>query len=1331
MTSMEKILPVTPAQAGMWISEKVGAPGVVFNLAEFMEIHGPVNQTHFVKALTQLTQELEATRIRIREIDGQPHQVVLAAYPEDFRVMDFSSATDPLAAARQWMMADIEAPLDLATGLLWTSALVKLAEDHWLWYHRVHHIAFDGFTGGMATRRLSELYNALEENRAPLPCDFGSLEDLLEIETGYRNSPHFERDRAYWMEQLQNVPQPVTLARKRVAPAGGMLRHSTYLSCEKSAEIINAAKVLGASVPQTLIAMVAAYYARATDVEDLAIVTMVTARVSAAARRIPCMMANAVPLRFKLSRETSLQDLVKQVSQQMMRALRYQRYRYEDMRRDIGMVRQDEQIAFIGVNIEPFDYDLHFGGHPTTMHNLSNGTMNDITIFAYDRGDGSEIRVDFDANPALYSQEELKAHEARFTRMMDSLLLSPEMPLSAFSLLSEGERQQVLEDWNATTKPLPQENWPDLFRQQAASKAERVAVRFGEHSLTYAQLDAASDGLAARLQAEGVKPGQLVAVAVPRSEMMVVALLGVLKAGAAYLPLDPADPPARIGIILEDARPGAVITTTEGSARLSLGGINTLLIDRISGELAATAGQLKRPVIADDDTAYVIFTSGSTGRPKGVQIPHRALTNFLLSMQDLLKLTEKDRLLAVTTIAFDIAALELYLPLLTGAQTVIATRDTVRDPAALARLLKHSGATVMQATPSLWRALLEEHLSELRGLRSLVGGEALPADLAHRMAKLGHPVLNVYGPTETTVWSTAMALTGSDLDTTPIGKPIWNTRLYVLDRNGQPVPPGVAGELYIGGTGVAKGYLDKPELTAERFLPDPFAGDGARMYRTGDMATWRADGVMEYLGRNDHQIKIRGFRVEPGEIEAALIDQAEIRQAVVVLRDDPGQGKRLVAYVVPSAGTLPDAAELSARLAQSLPAHMIPAAYVEMETIPLNVNGKIDRNALPAPQWKAEEGFVAPQTAAQETIAAIWRDILGIKDVGIHDSFFNLGGDSLAAARMIAAIRARMKSEIPIAAVFDTPTIATMARLIEAPAARANFLDPVLPIRERGHGAPLFCVHPVLGMGWGFYSLAGHVSDDTPIYAFQSEGLRDLSALPQSVEEMAGRYVDHMRRIQPQGPYHLLGWSFGGLVAHEIARQLRDQDEQVAFLGLLDSYPYLQNADAARLDDATLVQAALGFLGFDVDPAELDTNKPLFSVLNDYLFQQYGLDDHPLVTEVQAYEPDILEKARSVVIHHLGLAQKFKPGWVDTDMHFFTAKRGNNAAIDHVINYQPEAWLTHVGGRVYRRALDCYHQEMLDAGPAAEIGAAIQAEILREFLVLRSNDASQENAMTA
>ncbi|MFK3781756.1 amino acid adenylation domain-containing protein, partial [Agrobacterium sp. NPDC089420] len=1288
----------------MWIGEKVGAAGVVFNLAEAVEIHGRVNVENFIRALRQLTQDIEATRIRIREIEGQPHQIVPVEFSGDFRVLDFSAEEGAFKKADDWMMDQARIQPDLEHDRLWDSALIKLAEDHWLWFQRAHHIAFDGFTGGLSSRRLAEIYTSLEDGGIPEPANYGSLEDMLAADRAYRSSQQLERDRAYWMEHLREAPQPATLAKRRPAPATGLLRHSVTLPAEDARILRKVATESGVSVPQVLVALVAAYYGRATDCDDLVILTMLTGRVGPAMRRIPCMMANAVPLRFKFSPGTTLRDLARQTAQQMMRALRYQRYRYEDMRRDLGLLRHDQQIAWLGVNIEPFDYNLSFAGHPATIRNLSNGSMTDMTIFAYERGDGSEMRIDFDANPDLYTIGDLQSHEARFMRLLRAISADADRELNSFSLLSDLERQKVLVDWNDTAHAIPDLTFPELFRRQVTRQPDAVAVVCDGRELTYAELDAASDSWARLLCRRGVVPGNIVAVVVPRSEQMLVALLAVLKAGGSYLPCDPSDPPGRIGLILADAAPSLIITTSEIADKLPIDGVRTVFLDQPEDH---PAHSLIVPPAADD-TAYIIFTSGSTGRPKGVEISHRALTNFLFAMQDLLKMTPRDRLLAVTTIAFDIAGLELYLPLLAGACTIIAPRETVRDPDALARLIRRSRITVMQATPSLWRALLHDHGKELYGLRSLVGGEALPADLAQAMAELGHPVLNVYGPTETTIWSTAMPLEGRDIAAPPIGRPIWNTRLYVLDRRGNPLPPGFAGELYIGGMGVAKGYLNRPELTQERFLPDPFAADDSRMYRTGDMACWRVDGVMEYLGRNDHQIKIRGFRVEPGEIEAALAAHPGVRQAVVILREDQGQGKRLVAYVVATPGHTVDDHELSATLACSLPSQMIPSRYVVLEAIPLNGNGKIDRNALPVPKWQAHHEGVAPRTETEKAIAQIWCESLGVDAVGIHDSFFDLGGDSLDAVGMIATVRSRLNVAIPLEAIFESPTIAELSNLLGASASQNEFFAPVMAIRKSGSSAPLFCIHPILGIGWAFRALTGHIAQDMPIYALQADSLSASAGLFDTIEEMALAYVNRMRRIQPNGPYHILGWSFGGLVAHEMARLLLEQGETVAFLGLLDSYPYQHSAQNILLDDVTLAQATLDFLGFDADAREFDNKRPVLSVLEEYILARYDMDTHPLAREamkISQSETGILDKARTAIIHHLDLARKFKPGLIGVDMHFFSANRGKGRTIDALLNYQAEAWLPHVRGRIYHRPLDCLHEQMLDADPAAEIGA--------------------------
>lgn len=1303
-------------QSGMWLKEKISGSDWSFMLGEAIEITGNLNPHNFFAALTQLTCELPVLRSRIRELDGQPYQVFLDRYEGQFQVVDLEGEPDPVAAAETWMAVELAKPVDLAENDLWRSVLLRLNAGRWIWYHAAHHIILDGFSGGLLAHRVAELYGALENGRVAAPCDFGSQDDLRIYEQAYRRSVHFERDRNYWQEQLRGLPDPVSLSRRKIEPVGGLLRHSVEIGRDRINAIEALGRQAGGSLPQTLIALVASYYAKATDVEDLVILTMVTARISADMRRIPGMVANAVPLRFRLSADTTFSDLIRQVTQQMSRALRYQRYRYEDMRRDLSLSHRDQQIAWLGVNIEPFNYQLDFNGLPASARNLSNGTMSDLTIFAYDRGDGGSVRFDFDANPGLYDHAELVDHQQRFIGLADSLVREPDAPLAQRSLLLPDERHKVLFDWNATGRPVELVSLPVLFARQVARSPEATAVVFGDVTLSYAELDQQSDQWAAHLLRLGIGSGDLVAVALPRSQAMVVILLAILKTGAAYLPLDPSDRSDRLSAILAEARPAIVVTTTVLENEVDFGAVPRLYEDQ-QPDVHPHSPDIALPLPpGPQDTAYVIFTSGSTGRPKGVEIAHRGLSNFLLALQDVVRLQSSDRLLAVTTIAFDIAVLELFLPLTVGAITVIATRETVRDPLALRQMLVRERITVFQSTPSLWRALLREGIAGLERIRALVGGEALPPELAQTMARLGGPILNLYGPTETTVWSTAMPLSGDDLAAPVIGRPIWNTEVYVVDRHGQPVPPGFVGELLIGGMGVAKGYLNRPDLTEERFVPDTFTGRAGRLYRTGDLVRWRADGVLDYVGRNDFQIKIRGFRIEPGEIEAALVAMDGIQQAVVVLRGDQGLEKRLVAYIVPDGeARVPDGAELAKRLAAVLPSHMVPAHFVTLPVLPLNGNGKIDRKALPAPQASTQENAVAPRNETERAIAALWCEVLGLESVGVHDDFFALGGDSLAAAGMISALRSRLNGEVPLGTVFATPTIAALAERLEVADEPHSLMQPMLPIKADGNRPPLFCIHPLLGLGWGFFGLAQHVGEDVPIYALQADALSDAQAAPRSLEGMAARYLERIRNRQPHGPYHLLGWSLGGLVAHEIARLLREDGEHVAFLGMLDSYIF--QPEAGHLDEKTLVEAGMAFLG---GPAAAAEGVETLKGLGDYAFERFYQQNSAYLSYTGLDDPKLVDRARQTILDNFNLAAGFVPGHVDVDLHFFRGGRLMAAgATRKVIHYAPEAWLPHIGGRIYLRTLDCGHDNMLDPQPATEVGAVIQAELLREILVLR------------
>ncbi|MDD3445056.1 MAG: amino acid adenylation domain-containing protein [Zavarzinia sp.] len=1289
-----RLLPLSVAQRGLWIAHKIAPPDAVVNIAECLEIHGVVNEDLFMEAMYRLADEAETARVSIVEHDGVPYQEIRAEFDRELPFVDVSAATDPRGAAFAWMMDELTRPVDLARDPLWVIALVKAGPEHYFWMHRCHHIVLDGFAGGLIARRIAELYNALAEDREAEPCSFGGFAEINEHEAHYRASPRYQRDKQYWTEHLADLPEPISLSRRPGHSTGGLQRATGHLSAEITERLHDMAKARSISLPQALIALLAAYIYRATGSEDLVLGMPVTARTNASLRRIPGLMANAVTIRLAMSPAQTLNELAQQVSRTVLHALRHQQYRFEEVRRDLGLTNDNRQISWTAINIEPFHYDLRFGAATSTPHNLSNGSIEDITIFVYDRNDGQGLRIDVDANPGLYTPAELDAHLRRLNRLVEAAVAAPDAPIAGFDILDPEERALMAGPWNDTDHPVPDAPWIDLFEARAREMPEAPAVIAGDRIVSYAALDAAANRLAHVLKAQGIGPGALVAVALPRDEGLVTALLAIHKAGGAYLPLDTGAPPARLAMTLEDASPALALTTSELSTLLPEG-VPHFLTDKVS-----TAGQPAtapaRAGLTAADTAYVIFTSGSTGRPKGVVIPHRALTNCLLTYAEVAGLSPADRLMAVTTIAFDIAALELFMPLATGASVIVTPRDVVRDPRLLSLSIKAQGATLMQATPSLWQALLADHLEALAGLRPLVGGEALPGALARRMRGLGHPVLNLYGPTETTIWSTAMLLDGDDLDAPPIGRPVWNTKVHVLDKSMQRVPVGAPGDLYIGGLGLADGYLNRPELTAERFVADPF-GEG-RLYKTGDIARWREDGVLEYLGRSDFQIKIRGFRVEAGEVESALLAIDGIERAVVLLREDAGRGKMLVAYLV---GTMPEAADLRAELAKSLPDYMIPSAFVPLDTLPLSINGKLDRALLPAPEWRDQLGYVAPRTPTEEVLATLWAEIFEVDKVGIHDNLFDLGGDSIQAARMISTLQARFNLEIPLVSVFSKPTIAGLAEEIEKAADHDPF-KPLLTLQAKGTEAPLFCIHPVVGLGWSYAGLLRYVKD-RPIHVLQVPGLSKSAPLFDSVPAMAKAYLAEIRAIQPKGPYSLLGWSFGGLVAEEITRLLRAAGDSVAFLCMLDSYPYVQGKARTEAED---VRAALAYVGHEIE------NPPeTLAGLADLVCEQYDVYSIPLVQSMGQKNPALFDNMRAAIANNLAIAQSFVPqpvgaGALAEPALLFRATQGKGEAMDDIVHHQADAWDALLGAPDLI-PVDCHHHEMMDVGVLEQIGPAI------------------------
>jgi pristinamycin I synthase-3/4 len=758
----------------------------------------------------------------------------------------------------------------------------------------------------------------------------------------------------------------------------------------------------------------------------------------------------------------------------------------------------------------------------------------------------------------------------------------------------------------------------------------------------------------------------VVALCVARSLDQVVGLLGILKAGGAYLPLDPAYPAERLGFMLEDARAPVILTQEALLDQLPAYGARIVLLDADAAAIArrpATA-----PIVALDasNTAYVIYTSGSTGTPKGVAVSHGGIPNLAAAQIERFAIDAGSRVLQFASAGFDAAISEVATTLIAGGALVLPGAEE-RTGEGLAALIRNQRVTHATLPP----VVLPDLPDDLPLTTLVVAGEACPPTEVARWSA-GRRMINAYGPTETTVCATMSAPLTADSGA-PIGGPIWNTQAYVLDGGLQPVPAGVTGELYVAGAGLARGYLNRAGLTAERFVADPHGAAGARMYRTGDLARWRPDGVLEFAGRADAQVKVRGFRIEPGEIEAALLRQSGVAQAAVVAREENASGgKRLIGYVVAAAGRTLDAAALRAELAASLPDHMVPSALMVLASLPLTPNGKLDRAALPAPEVK-RAAVREPRTYEEEALCAQFAEILGLPRVGIDDNFFALGGQSILAIRLIARIRATLGVEIGIRNLFEAPTIVALAEHIRSGGATRADLDVLLPLRTTGTATPLFCVHPGWGVSWIYSRLVRRVPADHPIYALQIRNLSKPDVLPGSMEDMAADYVSVIRKVQPHGPYNLLGWSMGGLVAYAMATHLQDAGETVGTLALLDSYP-------------------AQFLPPGWDAA--GTVPEMMAAMRREGHWAAELSETHFRGIVEAY------------FNNIRITKEFVPARFEGDVTLFTSR--NSDIISPL-----EAWKPRISGELKVFRSDCEHGEMLDPGPGEEIAAVLTRELER------------------
>ncbi|WP_395293100.1 amino acid adenylation domain-containing protein [Kitasatospora hibisci] len=1067
----EELRPLSGAQEGIWFAQRLDPANGAYNTGEYVEIHGRIDPALFETALRRTVAEAQTFALRFRDTPDGPC-CVLPAEPADWPLhrIDLSAEPDPRTAAEAWIRADLAAPVDLESGSLFTHALFTLGSDHYAWSLRAHHILLDGYSYKLVARRLAETYSALAAGREVPPGPFGPIGPLLEADAEYRSSERFAQHRAFWTDRLADAPAPVRLSGRTAPPVFPFRRRATVLPDAEG--LAAAAGRFGASRTDLLVAAVAAYLHRATGAQDLVLGLATMSRLGSAALRTPGTTSDILPLRVRVHPGTTVGDLVREVAAELAALRRNQLYRGEYLRRDLGLLDGGRRLYGPVVNLIPFSEDLSFDGHPSTSHHLTGGAIEDLQINVRPAEDGPGLWLAFDANPGAYTEQELTAHQQRFVQLLDRLATAePGLPLARTSLLLPHEHEKLPELTPAP--PLPaaltaaaRGTVPARFEEQAARAPQAAAVTDEHGTLTYAELNDRANRLARLLAARGAGPGRLVALALPRTAELVTAVLAVLKAGAGYLPLDPAQPAERLRLVTDDAAPLLTVTEAHSAGKLPADGPPPVVLGApaVERELAAlspadlTDADRTAP-LTPDTVAYVIHTSGSTGRPKGVPVPHSnvlrlfaAAGHFAFGSEDVWTLFH--------SYAFDFSVWELWGALLHGGRLVVVPYAVSRAPGDFLELLRRERVTVLNQTPSAFHQLVQadqEAPAEAAplSLRFVVfGGEALEA--AHLRPWLDRygdrcpELVNMYGITETTVHVTHHRVTREAVEEpTPrgtIGVPLADLRVHVLDHCLQPVPPGTVGEMYVAGPGLALGYLDRPGLTAQRFVADPFGPPGSRMYRTGDLARRAEDGTLEYRGRADQQIKIRGFRIEPGEIEAALVGHPAVAQAAVVAREQGGD-RVLVAYAVPAPGERPDPAALRAHLAGLLPEHLVPAVCVLLEALPLTGNGKLDATALPAPDFAAAAGGRAPDTAEQALVCRLFEEVLRLPEgsVGRDDSFFALGGHSLSATRLLSRLRLETGRQVPVAALFDAPTPAGVAGRLAPGGPRSQARPPLAP----------------------------------------------------------------------------------------------------------------------------------------------------------------------------------------------------------------------------------------------------------------------------------------------
>ena len=1190
---MTQRLPLVAAQPGIWMAEKLSTLPSAWSVAHYVELTGELDALLLAKAVVAGLEQADTLRMQFSEDNGEVWQWVdpalTFAQPE---IIDLREKSNPHEAARALMQADLQQDIRAdGNKPLVFHQLLQVGDKRWYWYQRYHHLLVDGFSFPAITRQIAAIYRAWLDGESTPDSPFTPFAEVVEEYQQYRQSDAWQRDGAFWREQRKQLPPPASLSNN---PLPGRSASADIIRMKLTAPE-GAFRRLAARMPDVqradlALALVALWLGRLCSRMDYAAGFIFMRRMGSAALTSTGPVLNVLPFGVRLDAAESLPALAQRLAGQLKKMRRHQRYDAEQIVRDSGRAAGAEPLFGPVLNVKIFDYHLNIPGVQAQTHTLATGPVNDLELALFPDENGG-LSIEILANKQRYDAETLAQHASRLIGLIEQFADNPSLCCGDAGMLLPTEHERLAKI-NDTTVEIPFTTLSALVTQQADKTPDAPALADARYQFSYREMRQQVVALASLLRERGVRPSDSVAVALPRSVFLTLALHGIVEAGAAWLPLDTGYPDDRLRMMLEDAKPKLLIATEEQLARFSdIPGLESLCYDSPLPAEDAAPLALSQP----NHTAYIIFTSGSTGRPKGVMVGQTAIVNRLLWMQNHYPLTADDVVAQKTPCSFDVSVWEFFWPFIAGAKLVMAEPEAHRDPPAMQQFFARYGVTTTHFVPSMLAAFVAsltpetawESCASLK--RVFCSGEALPADLCREWEQLTHaPLHNLYGPTEAAVDVSWYPAWGEDLaavtgNSVPIGYPVWNTGLRILDAMMRPVPFGVAGDLYLTGIQLAQGYLGRPDLTASRFIADPF-NVGERMYRTGDVARWLENGAVEYLGRSDDQLKIRGQRIELGEIDRVMQQLPDVEHAVAhacvfnQAAATGGDARQLVGYLVSQSGLPLDTTVLRERLREKLPAHMVPTVLLQLAELPLSANGKLDRKALPMPQLTSRVSGRAPRAGTETTIAQSFAALLDCEVNDVEADFFALGGHSLLAMKLAAQLSRIFERQVTPGQIMVASTVEQLSALLESnddeQSQRLGF-ETLLPLRE-SHGPTLFCFHPASGFAWQFSVLSRYLSPQWSIMGIQSPRPDGPMQTAENLDSVCEHHLATLLSQQPHGPYYLLGYSLGGTLAQGIAARLHARGETVAFLGLLDTWPpetqNWQEKEANGLDPAVLAE---------------------------------------------------------------------------------------------------------------------------------------------------------------